>query len=472
MIEYKKLRNQAIRSAKKVLASPEYSFIALACVFGLLTIFLMPPLTGADEEAHFVRAYGISEGSVVVDRDEGVKMPVSYRETLGCLQVKEATAGVSYSYSYKEYSQQKRTTLECMRSVSDNKQKELVYAPAAGYSPATYIPQVIAIWIGKVLNVPIFVMSYMVRLAVLVSYIILIFVALRILPTRKWALVGIALLPHSIIQVTNPGADYMLLGATAIFIATIIRSVTLSKNEYTKQGNKLLIIAVVAAIFMVLTKGIFPGICFLPLLFFFGGLRKMLIHKLAIFLVICLVGLAWQKISLAAAVSPSSEGVNSILNFPGAFVRTMFYEWANTDFIYRYLGLGFNNLVGMPSVSITLMNILLAMYLFVEYSKDKILLRISAIEKRFMNISAIIISLAVIIGSFAALYVAASYLQNEPGIIKGVQARYFYPALLLLAVVPFRRVISTSLRFYSLAVVGGSTILLLAQTMAIVVRYW
>jgi uncharacterized membrane protein len=447
---------------KQTFTSPVRSFIVVASVFGLVTIALVPPFTGADEEAHFIRTYGISEGVLVMNTgDDTVEMPTSYRKTLGCMQVKQPVGGDIYKYMYGVYGERKGDALQCAFSVSlDEGETEPLKTTAAGYSPTTYIPQVIAVSIGKVFNMPIVMMSYLSRLAVLAAYIVLIAAAIKVLPSRKWALVGMALLPVSIIQVTNPGGDYLLLGAIALFIATIIRSLVLKGD----QDKKLLILGTVTAILMVLPKGIFPGILFLPLIFFFGGLKKNLAIKSGIFVGVSVIALLWQKFGVSTVLGGVNASTNSIFDFPFAFTKTMFYGWIDKDFIYNGIGFGLGAQVGMPAIIVTLMTLLIGMYLFADFVKDKI-------KNKLLTIVSIIIAVGVVVGSFAALYVAGSYLQDDSNVIKGVQPRYFYPALFLIAMIPFARAFTTSRRFYILAVLIGSSILLSAQVLAIAIQY-
>lgn len=361
------------RAFERFFGSPQRSFAVIAGVFGLLTILLMPPLAGADEEAHFVRAYGIAEGNMIISKGEKVDMPVSFMKTIGCLQTKQPIEGSLYTYSYESYGQQKRATVQCMGLVGqDDRDYEPVLTTAPGYSPTTYIPQVFAIWLGKLLGSPLVVIVYLVRLSVLAAYIAMMVAAIRILPERKWSLVGIALLPHSILQITNPGADYMLLGATAIFGAIVIRSRLIGETHLKREFKVLLVGAAVTALFLILPKGIFPGICFLPLLFFFGSMKKWPIMKALIIVAVCILGIGWQRLVYAqGGVDISGGGSNTLVSFPYAFIKTMFYGWIDSDFIFEQLRLGIGNSVGMPSLMITVLNMLVAVYIFVDYATKR-----------------------------------------------------------------------------------------------------
>src|SRR5689334_15991636 len=59
---------------------PVAVFVLLSLLFGVPGIFLTPPLRGADEPAHFLRAYGIAQGEIVpaladAERRKGIFLP-------------------------------------------------------------------------------------------------------------------------------------------------------------------------------------------------------------------------------------------------------------------------------------------------------------------------------------------------------------------------------------------------------------
>jgi hypothetical protein len=149
---------------KSIFTSPVKTFLVLGSVFGLLMILAAPPFTGADEEAHFVRAYGITGGALVLNGAADVEMPTSYRKTLGCMQTRQPIAGVTYGYTYDEYANEKKQALKCAFTLPlDQGDTEMVHTTAPGYSPLTYIPQSLAIGIGRIFNMPIVAMMYLTR---------------------------------------------------------------------------------------------------------------------------------------------------------------------------------------------------------------------------------------------------------------------------------------------------------------------
>jgi uncharacterized membrane protein len=453
-----------------VVNSPVKSFVFIAVLFGGLLIFLTPPFTGADEEAHFARAYSITTGHLILHDTTKVSVPTSFRKTIGCFQTKTDQPGVLYRYQYDNYGREKKLSFECaLHQPLRQNDTEMVHTSAFAYSPLAYIPQTIAILLARLFQLPIVAMSYLVRLSVLLEYIVMIALAIKLLPVRKWALAGAALLPTAIMFINNPSGDHVLFGSAALITAIIIRSISIPNNQLQKEDTKLTIALVVLSILVVLAKGIFPGACLVPLILFYGGFHHKKIRKMAIVMASLAVGVLWQKFGVNLALV-SQVDASSILDFPKAFIKTMFYRWVDTDFLYvgDYVG----NVphsgehLGMPSIIVTTINILLAVYLFVGYP-EKSELRISEKQRRALQITVLGCAAAIIVGSFAALFVGVSYLHTANGTIRGVQTRYLYPAFIVLATLPFARRITASERAVSKIVIWGS---ILALTFLVVIN--
>lgn len=455
---------------RKIISSPVLVFSIIALFFGSLIIALTPPFAGGDEEAHFIRAYGISQGQLTVERYGEVELPESYRKTIGCMQTSAPVPGEIYTYDSTGYGKDKAGALSCAFSLPlDRPNSEGVFTTASSYSPTTYAPQVIAIWIGKLFNLPIVVMLYLMRIFVMLAYVAMVAFAIRLLPVRKWALAGVALLPYSILHFTNPGGDYMLYGSISIFMAVIIRSMYLSPTQLTKQHKWLLSIASLAGVMMVLPKGLIPGILFLPLIFFYGGRKQFIWQKIVAASIIAAIGLLWQRTVGGDVMEQPESASSSVLTFPFAFLKTMFYGWTGFGFLYN--GSGGGGAAAVPSVVITLVNMMIAMYLTVGYAKDTAKIKIDEVRRKLFGWTSILVAAAVVGASFAAMHVAASYLQTGDNIIKGVQIRYYYPALFMLAMIPFARIFVTKESVFRNIVIIGSCISLATTVLVILLNY-
>lgn len=457
-----------------VFSSPIKTFLLLATLFGSLLIILTPPFTGADEEAHFTRAYSITTGNFILHDSAQVAVPKSLRQTIGCFQTKTSQPGIMYRYDYSNYGESKRLSFACALNLPlELNNTEEVHTSAFAYSAIAYLPQIITILVGKLLHLPIVVMVYLIRFSVLIEYVVLISLAIRLLPIRKWALAGIALLPSPIMFINNPGGDHILLGSTALIMAIVIRSVSIPANQLVKENKWLLTALTVSTVVAVLSKGIFPGICLLPLIVFYRGLRYKKYYKLAIISSAVLLGVLWQKFGVNQGLA-SQTMPPSILEFPEALLKTFFYRWVDTDFLHigdivSHIPVNGEHL-GMPSVIITLIGFLFWTYLLVSYP-EKYKLRIDKKIAISLKITTLLCAMAIIAGSFAALFIGAPYLQVGSETIRGVQVRYLYPAFILLATTPLTNKIHTNEKTMANIVGLGSSICLSALILLNILKY-
>ena len=445
-------------------------FVLIAAVFGVAIIAIMPPFTGGDEESHFIRIYGISEGQGVLRKGEQISMPEDFRKTLGCLQQKKPVKGKMYTYLFDEYGKSRDVTHDCMQERTRSYgRSERLTTSASGYATLAYAPQVAAVNIGKSMNATIATMDYMVRVAVLVSYVVLGAIAIKLTPQRKWAMAAILLMPLPLQQITNPGGDYLIMGMLAIFIAGILRSRT---QADPKLRSWLFATVLVAAVLMMIPKGAFPGVCFLPLLLGYGRFRYALVKKTIIWILVFLIGFgSLASASIHITGYPKSNEA-PLAEFPAAIVKTAMFEWSNSDFLYgKGPRLGNDAYAGMPAIAITAMNMLFLVYLFVGYPESK--RQQARRNDRWLNLVGVCCVAMVVITTYASMYFAATFLHRANGSIGGIQARYFYPAYLLLAAMVYNRPFSASLTTYRRTVVLGSCAILAAHVfMLLVTHHW
>ena len=114
------------------------------------------------------------------------------------------------------------------------------------------------------------------------------------------------------------------------------------------------------------------------------------------------------------------------------------------------------------------MNMLVAFCIFVAVKTEE-----KIQSSKYFSWAAWTTVVVIIVGSFAAMHVMAYVLQSGDGIINGVQPRYFYPALFILAAIPMRRYIYVkNERIYRNIVIAGLMVVLNAHLFAIMVKYY
>jgi len=203
---------------------PELFFVIFASFFGLIILLITPPFQTPDEINHFYRAYQISEGhliSVKQDNRVGGYIPVSI------VKITEPFLGLIGNMhsktNYKTITGQLKTPLESDKKI-------FVDFPNTGfYSPISYFPQSISIFVFRKLNFPPLYIFYGARIFSLFIWILSIFYAIRIIPFYKWFFTLIALLPMSLFINMSLSADIVTNLLSFILIAYIL------KLAYSKQ---------------------------------------------------------------------------------------------------------------------------------------------------------------------------------------------------------------------------------------------
>lgn len=231
-------------------------FLFFAISWGVLMVFLTPVFMIPDEPNHFYRAYQISELKFIPEVNDN-RLGGILPHSLLALQLKIwETNGINLRMD-------KNIFYECLSISLKPKEKAFIFFPNTSlYSPVSYIPQSIGISIGKAFTAPPLVLVYLGRLFNLALWILLIYLALIIIPTYKWLFLLLALLPMSISQSASLSADVMVNGLSFLLIAIIFN---LAFTLKAKLGIKELIILVIIAVFLTLSKSIY---FFLILLYF------------------------------------------------------------------------------------------------------------------------------------------------------------------------------------------------------------
>src|ERR1035437_5601061 len=248
---------------------PEVFFVFLASIFGLIILFITPPFQSPDEINHFYRAYQISEGHFIAvkqDNRVGGYIPVSMAKITEpflslCWNIHSKT-------SFKTIIEQFKVPLE------QNKQKFMDFPNTVVYSPVSYVPQSISIFILRKFNLPPLFIFYGARLFALFWWIFSIFIALKLIPFFKWSLVLIVLLPMSIFINMSISADVATNSLSFILIAYLLKLAYLEQTISPKQ----FIITAFIAVLLALSK-----LVYIPIILLFLLIPKEKFHNRKIY---------------------------------------------------------------------------------------------------------------------------------------------------------------------------------------------
>jgi uncharacterized membrane protein len=240
----------------------ETLFLVMGLGFGLLFVFLVPPTQAADETTHFYRAYQLSDGDILsqpVQQGYGALLPRAVYTVS-----RQLFGNIPSHYDRKFNYHQIPALLH--RDINSQDRIPVHIEGASVYSPAGYIPQVIAITLAKHIWPSVVFMYYLGRLANLALWLTLTYIALRLWPVSKWVLFAIALLPMSLSQAATLSPD-----ATINSLAFLIISASLYfAKRQQRLSNKEVLFLVGAVAVLSLCK---------PVMFALGLLVLLLTRK-------------------------------------------------------------------------------------------------------------------------------------------------------------------------------------------------
>jgi hypothetical protein len=206
---------------------PVAAFIVLATLFGLAAVFAIPPLRGADEPAHFLRAYGIAQGQVIPSLADahgrkGLFLPARLYddyEFFETVRYRFGAPGFNYRQVFVEYLGRKGAETDV-----DLPPVFVLYAGSEGYAPAAYLPFVAGALVGRATGLDFVPMLILMRLAGLVVTTALAAYAIATVPYFKWTFLFIAMLPIALFERAIVCADGAALSLTLVVTALCLRA--------------------------------------------------------------------------------------------------------------------------------------------------------------------------------------------------------------------------------------------------------
>jgi len=234
-------------------------FQTTALCFGLAIIGLTPPFQVPDEPDHFERAFHLSEGiffGIQQDQRLGGEIPASITA------LEAIYHPIKHNYTAKHTSEQfEKASAIALKP----KQKVFEDFPNTGLYPITvYLPQTLAITVGRLFKSKPLYILYFTRLCTLLFWIFLITKAIRILPHWKWEFAFLALLPGALFINASASGDVVTNGVAFLVLAFCIR--TLSQAQLKVSYKQMIWLAVGIAI-LALNKFVYAPVLLLAFLF-------------------------------------------------------------------------------------------------------------------------------------------------------------------------------------------------------------
>ena len=277
----------------------EHAFLALALLFGVLWVFLIPPFQSPDENEHFMRAWSLSEGKIFLEhaKDEnghfvtGAYLPVDAAELPDRLDYSLIMRRPFVKFNlgrFRDYvlSQNFKTgsNARIFQKVGDG-----------DYAPVNFMPQVAGILAGRALSCSPLGCFYMARIFALFFYIIIVFAGLRIMPFGSNILMTVALLPMSLGIAASLNTDVVLNGVMFLFIAYVFSRAFKKPSELVNGKEVKIFLAF--CVLIALLKPVYTPIVLLLLMLpkeRFRDLKAMVMFIGGCFALTFLVMAAWN----------------------------------------------------------------------------------------------------------------------------------------------------------------------------------
>lgn len=407
-VMYKKVNSENIKIEKL--------FLITNIVIGILYLFSFPYGTIMDEQNHFLRTYEITGGHLVSELNDkgqgGREMSSDF--------LKLPMTVVDH-----------KTQLEVL-NVKDTKTDKIFYefSNTALYSFVCYIPQVIGVGIGNLLNLPFIIQVFLGRITNFAVYTAIVYFSIKYLPFNKQTAYVIATLPITFQEAISLSPDALTIAMSFAIVSFTLFMIFTKKDQMSKWQ-----IAIMSLICIIVSmcKIIYLPLCLMIFLIpkeRFGSLKKknIIIITLAIFVVI--INLGWTMFAsrfLDSHVhdSSSSEQVAFLISKPFKFIPIVLntMNLKGSEIIKTLFGA----LLGYYTVRVFLPYIyaLILLFLFSLFTENKK-------QLKFKNILLyVFIFLSTCILMCASLYIQWTPLRSD--VIDGIQGRYFIPLLFILS---------------------------------------
>jgi len=408
------------------------AYLAVVFITGLFFSFKNTPLTGLDERFHFFRSYQISQGGILAHKINGEDGTWG-----GCVSDKALQYVWPFFISQdqnkpasKAEAKQRAESIDA----SDNSHNTCFnFAPSAAYSPLLYMPSAIGIAASRAIGMGIDGQMYTGRIANLIIYVAMVFLAVSLMPVMKLPTLFILSFPTLINLASSYSPDPVTNSVTAIFIACCLRMAILREGLFWQ----VFFLSGLVGLLKITNVAFLPFLMLIPLTVFSSSKKGILFigGSMAFGL---LVGAAWN---IHYAWIPSQfwhsggdakAAMSMLKSEPVATVAFLLKSvWIQTPDMFNRMFATFGGgpqlftwTIGGPYCRMAIMLIVASAFLSLPKKKIEIsIARIALLP---------IMSIGSVVLIFAALWIGFSPLNL--GIVAGVQGRYFATSLLTLVI--------------------------------------
>jgi uncharacterized membrane protein len=401
----------------------EILFILLLLAFGGPMVILIPPGAGYDEEDHLVRIWELSAFSFIPGQmsPQVMKYPILFRDFA---YRQQGSSGIIDSDFWQKYARAPLYEYGFVRRELDTK---------SVYSPVLLFPQGVTMRVlGRTADLPALLVFYACRLTGLLSYLILVWLAIRWIPFGKWILLVLAISPMALFQATTITPDSISNGIGFLFIAGSLRTAGSKDIEWKEVGTLLVLVFLLfLAKLNLLPLILLPFLLMMPSKFKSKGMFAVLMAAVVILFLVEVVG--WNVIASTRSVPLLANEANPmgqllyILGHPFVFLQTVINDFIRNGFAYFQGWInGYGYYYWTPPQVVSFFFILsLGSVILADSTREQV-------NQKF-RIAFLLVFVAGYLATVGSLYATFTPVGSEQ--VFGVQGRYFIPLALLLFLV-------------------------------------
>ena len=337
----------------------EFVFLVIALAWGVMQVFIVPPLQVPDEGDHWFRAWALTDGQLTADRQGLVTLPGFFANTADLYTRLVGGVGGMLGLPVSLEGQAGFSGYEDLFNSPGPPGTVKVASRVASYGPVGYLPQAVGVGLGRLVGAPPLTCFYLARLSNLFAAIALLFFAIRLAPFGKQLIVLLALLPMTMYELASVSCDALTISGALFFTSLLLSAST----RVTLRRTDVALVLLAAAVFL----NVKPGYWALVLLVLLitpaqlGGRRRFVAfvagNVLVVVGVFLIVFLATATSARAQAVGGPPAQLSFILHEPLGFLGIL---WSNLQSDLVALTLQSIGVLGWLSIAMPP-----ALYLFV-----------------------------------------------------------------------------------------------------------
>lgn len=317
-------------------------FIAIASLFGLLYVFIIPPFQAPDEVHHFYKSYQISEGQAFGTKTDnqryGGYLPKNLHDISKPFR----------KLRYKEWEKASKDTILKVSQIPLHSSSTtfLDFPNVAYYAPMGYTPQAVALSAHHLFDIRPLYLFYLARIATLFCWIFIMTKAIQAMPFHQHSIAFLALLPASLFFHSGITPDALTHAFVFLLMAYLLK-LALTDTPLQKKHGLLLLLSVVITINKVVYAPVFLLAWLIPVhkldsrknyyclnmgLLFFHAALLFFWYKIAGDLFIPYEQynpLFRENVQLNPDVNPMAQ-LAFILNHPWQFIKIFFTSYQET----------------------------------------------------------------------------------------------------------------------------------------------